>query len=193
MKDFEETIGLEKLLNRALKNGASYADVRFQSYESELISVENKTLDSYSARKLSGFGIRVLVNGGVGFASSSNLSPASTKKTLEDAVKAAKAVKNLNASLAEVKINKTDVNSTAKIDPFNVPPEEKVSIALDANKAAWNDDRIKNTSTRLGMTKDYRWFASSDGSMNNRSNDNGGSYARERCPSQRAHGVGSRL
>lgn len=164
MKDFEETIELEKLLNRALKNGASYADVRFQSNESELITVENKTLDSYSARKLSGFGIRVLVNGGVGFASSSDLSPASTEKTLEDAVKAAKAVRNQNASLAEVKINKTDVNSTAKIDPFDVPTEEKVSVALEANKAAWNDDKIKNTSTRLGMTKEYRWFASSDSS-----------------------------
>ena len=75
MKDNEETDELENLLNKALKRGASYSDVRFQSYESELVSVENKALDSYSSRKLSGFGLRVFVDGAVGFASSSDLSP----------------------------------------------------------------------------------------------------------------------
>jgi TldD protein len=163
MKDHEEIGEVENLLNKALKRGASYSDVRFQSYESELVSVENKALDSYSSRKLSGFGVRVFVDGAVGFASSSDLSQKSTEKTLDSAVKAARAVKNREGSLARVHINQANVRSTAKVDPFGIPPEEKVSIALDANKAAWNDDKIKNASTRLGMTKDYRWFASTEG------------------------------
>jgi TldD protein len=163
LKDYEETAELDNLLGKALKRGASYADVRFQSYESEQVSVENKTLDSYSSRKLSGFGLRVFVGGAVGFASSSDLSPKSADNTLDSAVKAARAVKNREGSLARVHINKADVKSTAKIDPFDVAPEEKVAIALDANRAAWNDSKIKNASTRLGITRDYRWFASSEG------------------------------
>ena len=65
--------------------------------------------------------------------------------------------------MAPSKVNNAEVCSIKKIDPFEVPPEEKVSLALDANKAALINDKIKNTSTRLGMTKDHRWFQSSDG------------------------------
>ena len=97
MNDLEETIDLTEIINKALKRGGAYADARFQIYESELVSIENQVLDSYSARKLSGFGIRVLVNGAVGFASSSDLTEPSIEKTLDSAVKAAKAVRNPNA------------------------------------------------------------------------------------------------
>jgi TldD protein len=163
LKEHDETAGLESLLSKALKRGASYADVRFQSYESELISVENKTLDNYSSRKFSGFGVRVFVNGAVGFASSSDLSSRSVEKTLDSATRAARAVKNRQGTLAQAHVNKAIAISSARIDPFDIPPEEKVSIALDANRAAWTDDKIKNAMTNLGMTRDYRWFASSEG------------------------------
>jgi predicted Zn-dependent protease len=43
--------------------GASYADVRYQIQDSENVNVENKALKSYSSRRLSGFGVRVVVNG----------------------------------------------------------------------------------------------------------------------------------
>jgi TldD protein len=164
LKEGEETVGLEKILDKAVKRGASYADVRFQSYDSELVSVENKVLEGYSSRKLSGFGIRVFLNGAVGFASSSDLSPTNVEKTLDNAVKAAKAIKNGESSLVDVKISKANVKSNVKIDPFDVSSEEKVSIALDTNKAAWINDKIKSASTRLGITRDYRWFGSSEGS-----------------------------
>lgn len=163
MEKHDETSGLERLPDKALKRGASYADVRFQSYQSEVVSVENKILDTYSSRKLSGYGVRVIVNGAVGFASSSDLTAVSVENTLNSALKAASAVKNREGKMASAHINKAQVSSAAKVDPFNVPPEEKVSITLDANKAAWIDSKIKNAITSLGMTRDYRWFASTEG------------------------------
>jgi len=163
LKESEDTIHLERILDEALRRGVSYADVRFQSYDYESVSVENKVLESYSSRKLSGFGIRVFLNGAVGFASSSDLGHESLEKTLGNAIKAAKALKSKKLLFSDVKINESDAELHVKIDPVDISPEEKVSVVLDANKAAWVNDKIKSASTRLGLSKDYRWFASSEG------------------------------
>jgi TldD protein len=51
------------------------------------------------------------------------------------------------------------------IDPEGVPPEEKVSLALDANKASWGGKDIKNVTTRLGLMRDSRLFTSTQGAQ----------------------------
>lgn len=163
LKEREEAKELESILDKAERRGVSYADVRFQSYDNELISVENKTVESYSSRRLSGFGVRVSVKGAIGFASSSDLSPRSLEKTLDSAIKAARAIKKEKPLLSDVKVQKADATLRIKTDPVDVSPEEKVSVALDANKAAWINDKIKSASTRLGISKDYRLFVSSEG------------------------------
>jgi TldD protein len=60
-------------------------------------------------------------------------------------------------------VNKADVSSAFRVDPLDVPPEEKVSIALEANKAAWIGDEIKNVITMYGLVKDNRLFMSTEG------------------------------
>jgi len=159
----KDTVEMEKILDNAAKLGVSYADVRYQCYDYEMITVENKTLKSYISRRLSGIGIRVAVKGAVGYASTSDLSHDSLNKTLNQAIKAAKSIKGKKQPFSEAKINKANVKSSMKIDPINVSPEEKVSIALDANKAAWISDEIKNATTRIGLSKDSRLFMSSEG------------------------------
>jgi len=154
---------IEKILKKAVSLGASYADSRYQQYDYEIITVENKTLKSYSSRRLSGVGIKVMVNGAVGYASTSDISYESLEKTLENAIKAAKAIKNKGKSFFEAEVNNIKTRSPSKIDPFDVSPEEKVSVVLEANKAAWINDEIKSAITRLGLSKDYRLFMSSEG------------------------------
>jgi TldD protein len=159
----KETLEMEKILDTTAKLGASYADIRYQRYDYEMITVENKTLKSYISRRLSGIGIRVAVKGAVGYASTSDLSPESLNKTLNHAIKAAKSIKGKTEPFSEAKINKANVKSPRKTDPIDISPEEKVSIALDANKAAWISDKIKNATTRIGSSKDSRLFMSSEG------------------------------
>jgi TldD protein len=55
------------------------------------------------------------------------------------------------------------VSSPFKVDPLEVSPEEKVSIALEANKAAFVGDEIKNVITMYGVVKDQRLFMSTEG------------------------------
>ena len=155
---------MEKIIRKAVDLGVSYIDVRYQRYDYELITVENRALKSYSSRRLSGAGIRVALNGAIGYASTSNLTYAALEKTLENAIKAAKSIKKEEKQQIEAEVSQIEMKSPYKIDPFEIAPEEKVSAALDANKAAWINEKIKSAMTRLGMSKDYRFFMSSEGS-----------------------------
>jgi TldD protein len=166
-EEIRKKLELEKILDKAVDLGVSYADVRYQCYDYEVITVENKTLKSYSSRRLSGLGIRVAIKGAVGYASTSDLSRNSLEKTLENATKAAKSIKSEKQPFGETEINTADVKLPIKINPVDVSPEEKVSIALDANKSAWISDRIKSAITRLGLSNDFRLYISSEGTKVN--------------------------
>lgn len=163
MDDYLKDLDLEKILKDAARLGASYADVRYQSTEYEVITVENKNLDSYSSRKLSGVGIRTMVKGAFGYAATSDLSKTGLQKTLEASTKVAKAVGSEKKAFSKASTKKAIVKLPIKKNFDNISPEDKVSVTLDANKAAWTSVEIKNVSTRLGMVKDFRSFLSSEG------------------------------
>jgi len=158
----DEEPDLNEILGKALKLGADYADARFQSYDYELITIENKQLKSYASRRLGGIGIRAITKGAVGYASTSNLSSTSLEKTLNTALKIAKSIKTKEPIFKPPRPNKANTKLQIKIDPANVSPEEKVAVALDANKAAWISEEIKNAITLLGIAKDRRAFMSTE-------------------------------
>ena len=61
-------------LDRLMKNGASYADVRYYPRDDSLsMAMLNGNMLSFDQEKESGFGVRVLADGAWGFAASSNL------------------------------------------------------------------------------------------------------------------------
>lgn len=164
-EEIQKELNLENILDRAVNRGASYSDVRYECYDYELVTVENRTLKSYSSRTLSGLGIRVGIKGSIGYASTSDLSRSGVQKTLGDAVKAAKSIENEKEPFSQAEINTADVKLPIKSNPVDISPEEKVSVALDANKAAWVSDEIKSAKTRLGLSNDYRLFISSEGAQ----------------------------
>jgi len=155
---------LEKLLDRAGSLGASYAGVNYQRRDAELIEVDNKALKSYSSRSLSGVGVRVVHGGSLGYASTSDMSWEGLVGTLEEAVKVARSMTTgEDEPLRHLEVNTADVGLPMKTDPLGVSPEEKVSLAMDANEAAWNSDSIKSTLTRLGLIVDTRLLMSTEG------------------------------
>ncbi|NHK30671.1 MAG: TldD/PmbA family protein [Asgard group archaeon] len=167
MNEFEKTLKViesDKLIDKALKKGASYADIRYQMYSNEEIQIENKALERYSSRNFGGIGIRVIVNGAVGFASTSDLTKDKLDKTLNDALKLAGSYESKRGILADRKAIKKEKSYPIKIDPINVSAEEKVSLLLETNKSGFLKDEIKNILTLFGSSKDYRYFISSDGS-----------------------------
>ena len=162
MNFFEDE--MEKLLEKAEGLDASYAGVLYQRRDSEGVEVNNKALKSYNSRSFSGLGVRVVHGGAPGYASTSDMSREGMKTCLEQSVKAARSMASAeDEALRPIEVNAADVGVSMKVNPFDVPPEEKVSLVLDADEAAWNSDSIRSTRTRLGFTVDERVFLSSEG------------------------------
>lgn len=156
---------LRHLVNRALNSGAKYADSRFQDVRQTLIVAENGALRSYESDRSTGVGIRVLVDGAWGLASSSIMDRAALRQKVSEAVRLAKASRKLSANteLAKVKPAEAKVELPIKTDPDDIPPDVKVKMLLDANKAAMLGPEIKNSTSRLGFLRDRRIFISSEG------------------------------
>ncbi len=157
-------IDLDRVLKKASTLGASYTDIRFQNYQEEIIQIEDEKLDNFNSSNRVGIGIRVTVNSAVGFASTSDLSKNSVDETLRVAVKAAKSFTSKKGVFAQPKkLVQKQVFRPTKINPFDISPEEKVSLLIEANKAAKISDEIKNRTTIMGYSENYRFFVSSEG------------------------------
>src|SRR3954447_4164857 len=78
-----------RALDTAQVLGASYADVRVERRESQSITVKNGHVDGLSDDTSQGFGVRVVVDGGWGFASSARLEPAEVDRAVRRAAETA--------------------------------------------------------------------------------------------------------
>ena len=123
-------------LEYAQKKGVEYTEVRAQSEEQERLMLRNGILQAYSAGIDSGFCVRVIVDGGIGFASSDKWTKEEAKKIVDSALKYAKAANRKNKiKFAEEKGVKTKwvVEQKEKIE--DVSPEEKIAHFVDVNKS----------------------------------------------------------
>jgi len=156
---------LQYLTNKARDLGVQYTDSRFQDVKQTLISAENGSLRSYESDRSFGVGIRVLVDGAWGIASSTILDRKVLGQKVSEAVRMAKAARKLTAStrLAKVKPVEATFKLPIKIDPDNIPPDVKVKALLEANKSGRSGAGIKNSFSRLGFLRDVRMFTSSEG------------------------------
>jgi len=163
MKEF-----LYRALNTAKLNGASYCDIRIIETTREWLKVKNGLVDNYSLSNDIGFGVRVIVNGAWGFASSSNLNYEEIDKITKYACQIAKAsslVRNKYIELAYEPPYQDVWQSFVMIDPFLVPFEKKLNLLLEIDKVLRKNDKIKLAESTLGFEKEVKYFANSEGSL----------------------------
>lgn len=156
---------LKYAVNYATKLGAIYADARYQCVTTSSVVVEKGIVKSCSTNRLLGIGIRVML-GSWGFSSTNNLTKASVKESVKDALRVAKSSRSLAmaSKLAEVRPSKGSFISPVKVKPEDVSQEELIDLTISANKASIVSDAIKSAITHLGMYEDERFFVSSEGS-----------------------------
>lgn len=162
MKDFTE-----KILQKARDLGASYADVRIVKRASESIEVKNSKVDRLAASTDYGFGVRVIVDGAWGFSSSFTVTDEEGVRVATEAVRIAKAsarLKKKDVALAPVEPAEGHFKSEWKIDPFEVPIEDKISLLLDADKIIRQTPEIKISQTNMQFWRTDETFASTEGS-----------------------------
>src|SRR5687767_1486911 len=83
-------------LAAAKKAGASYADIRINRYRNQFIFTRDRRVQNIVNTESYGFGVRVIVDGTWGFASSSNVTKDEIARVAAQAVGIARANRRLN-------------------------------------------------------------------------------------------------
>ena len=154
----------ERLIDQTLKLGASYVGIMYHEVDSSTITAENGALKSYVTGKMSGLGVRVIVDDALGIASSTTLNLKTLNQRVRYAVKMAKVAKDRieHTTLSSVEPMKASWRSKVVKSPDSMSDKEKLTLTIDANKAAMLDG-VKNSITRLAWLKERRVFKSSEG------------------------------
>jgi TldD protein len=158
----------DRALDTATAKGAAYADVRIVRRLEESITVKTGRVEGVASGESEGFGVRVLVDGAWGFASSHILSAAEADRVAAEAVRIARA----SATALRDRTRLDDrppahgtFETPVEEDPFAVPLERKIGDLLEADRAASRVKGIAFTESMYGAQREWKTFAASDGSL----------------------------
>ena len=113
-------------LSTARKLGATYADIRINRYRQESVTTREQQVLNVARTQNFGFGVRVLVKGTWGFASSRDVDAATVRRVTGQAIEIARAnsaYQRKPVRLVPVKRYTTSWRSVFERDPFEVPVE----------------------------------------------------------------------
>jgi len=117
-------------ISTAKDAGASHVDVRIERTRNGLLSLRDARPETQSDETNAGLGVRVIVNGAWGFASSPEISVDVAKKLAQTAVAMAKTSKPLSTELVSLVTEPVYANQTwvsdYEIDPFSVTDSDNI-------------------------------------------------------------------
>jgi TldD protein len=157
-------------LDFAELRGAAYSDIRVVEGQTETISIKNGTVQTLDFTDTLGFGVRVLVDGAWGFASSREMTDDEVTRVTALAIEIAKAS-------AMTAVEKVELGSPIRsqgtyqtpfeIDPFSISLEDKLNLLLaaDSEMAKVKGPRIRTADMRFWRT--VKWYANSEGAFTN--------------------------
>ena len=154
-------------LNTAKAGSAMYADVRIGRYLNQFVSTRENKVQGIVNTESFGVGVRVIVNGTWGFASTNVVTADGIKRATERALAIAKANSKFQkepVKLAPVKGHgEVTWNTPMQKNSFEVPVSEKVDLLLRANAAAMQAG-ANFANSNLFQINEQKYFASTDGS-----------------------------
>jgi TldD protein len=158
----------DRALSTASVRGASYADVRIVRRLEESVAIKSGRVEGVSSGETEGFGIRVLVGGAWGFASSYRLEAEEVDRVAAEAVRIARA--SATALRRPVELDdRPPAHGTYQTplveDPFALALETKIGDLLEADRAAARVRGVVYTESSYGAQREWKTFAASDGSF----------------------------
>ncbi len=146
---------------------ADFGDIRIVRNRTQALGVRNGGTGNVDDSETLGFGVRVLLGGAWGFASSGLLTRAEVRRVSLLAVKIARA----SATLMERRVKLApepawrDLWQTPFIkDPFTVPVEKKFRTLFEADRLMRRDRRIKSAAASMRFVREHQWHATTEGS-----------------------------
>ncbi len=161
---------MKRILKEAMEylksKGVTYADARYEEHKTEEVEVESTKLKKYSYDRDRGVGIRVLYEGGWGFASTDLLSKDSILQAAELALEIAKtsSKRSSGVDLAEEPAHVDTFSSPVKKDPFKVPKTEKIELLKEATAIMLKVEGIRRARATLDIRKISKIFVNTDDS-----------------------------
>ncbi len=160
---------LKKVLDYAVAAGASYAEARFHSDSHRGVSLRNGGVEGVMASYEVGMGIRVLVNGGLGFASTNMLKPENLTRVVDKAVKMARASSCLKSSricFSEEEAYSVDwrVSEKKRLEDWSL--SGKIDFLKNLDKAATSQG-VNVSSRHIGYSerRTERVYANTEGAL----------------------------
>ncbi len=157
---------VQQAVEAARAAGAEYADARFIATDNESLTVKNQEMEGVDRSYSEGIGIRVLVDGYLGFAATARTDEAEINRTAALAVEIARAASRLPRepmTLAEVEPVTGRWETHIVEDPFTVALDEKVSLLMEASRRMQAVPGVAFGEAGLDFYRRRSSFASSEG------------------------------
>ncbi|MGC9336298.1 MAG: TldD/PmbA family protein [Anaerolineae bacterium] len=158
----------DRALNLAQVQGASYADMRMVQRRTQNVTVKNGVVEGLSDNESQGFGVRVVVDGAWGFASSARLSPVEVDRVTALAVQIARAsalLKTRDVQLGPPVAHTGVYRTPVSIDPWEVSLDEKIELLLEADAGLRAARGVKVANSNLAFWGEHKVFANSEGAF----------------------------
>lgn len=157
----------EFALNYTSGKKLEYAEVRAHSEKSEDLTMKNGVLDTYASAVDSGFCIRILAEGGIGFASTNKWTKEEAKTVVEIAYKFAKmANRKEKIFFAEEESVKANWKVDEKKKVEDVSPETRIAALMDLEKALTSQGiNVAGRMFSLGTSLLEKYFINTEGSV----------------------------
>lgn len=159
-------------VQEALRNGAGYADARVCRLRREELSVRNGEVDNAEAPEELGIGVRVLVNGSLGFLAAPLF--ADLKVAEQNARALGRRAPRMAEALEGAQRQKTvlapqapqtgEYATPCAIDPFGVPLADKLALLRAAEESMRGGAELAAREASLSLRRKEQWYASSEGS-----------------------------
>lgn len=154
-------------ISAAKSAGASHVDVRIERTRSGILSLRDAKPETQSDETNVGIGVRVIVNGAWGFASSPDLSVETAQRLASTAVAMAKTSKPLSTEEVALAAEPVYANqvwvSAYEIDPFAVSDEERKDRLASLSSRLLSAKSVNHTSAYTMYVKEQKHYADSYG------------------------------
>jgi TldD protein len=141
--------------------------VRIERTRTGVLSLRDARPETQSDETILGIGVRVIVDGAWGFASSPDLSAESAKRLANTAVAMAKTSKPLSTELVSLVHEPTYSNqswvSAYEIDPFSISDEERKDRLATLSSKLLATSSVNHTSAMTMYVKEQKHYADSSG------------------------------
>jgi len=157
-----------RALDTATQLGAAYADVRIVRRRDQVVTVKSGRVGGLSLGETEGFGVRVLVDGAWGFASSSRMDGRTADEVAALAVGIARAsarVPRQTVTLSDRPAATGRYETPLDEDPFSVPIDQTVDLLLAAERAMAAVKGVSITKADYHAFREWKDLFDTDGSQ----------------------------